>query len=240
MYLANLTMIPTLFHQGLIDGSYWSLAVEIKFYACISILLLFSLFMYINEVALTLGFLLFIAAFFFGLPANYSSYFLAGILFYGVYRKGLSIWHLCILPLLLAVSLKYAASGAPSLSEGYHYPFDPQVIQLYIASFYLLFLLIATKKIELSNKQVYKTLGALTYPLYLLHQEIGRILYKLTAVYKVPHIVAFYLVTGLVFFVAYLLQRYFEKKVQHHLKRFLNMAANKFLQVWSKIVKEKV
>lgn len=221
MYLANLTMLPSLFHQGQIDGSYWSLIVELKFYAFIGLLLLLGFFTFINEGALFGSLLLFVSAFFFGLPTNYSSYFLAGILFYCIYKRGLSVWHLAVLPFLLAVSLKYAASLAPSLSAGYQYPFDPQIIQLYIFSLYTLFFLIATKKVELSDRKVYKTLGAITYPLYLLHQEIGRLFYKIAKVNGLNHWVAFFVVTGVVIVTSYLVQRFYEKKAQLLLKRTL-------------------
>jgi peptidoglycan/LPS O-acetylase OafA/YrhL len=222
-YITNLTMVPSLVHQPLVDGSYWSLAVELKFYAFIGALVLLGLFSYIKEISLGLSVGLFVAVFFFGLSPNYISYFVAGMIFYCIYRRGLQLETLFALGLLLPVSLKYATYWAPSLSTGYHYPFSPYIIALNISIFYLLFLGISTKKIHIQNTKLFSILGAITYPIYLLHQEIGRVLYAIFEQNGFNHWVAFVLIVMLIVGVSFMLQKYYEKRMQLIVRRVLSL-----------------
>ena len=221
-YITNLTMVPTLFGQGIIDGSYWSLTVELKFYAFVGALILLGLFRYIERIATLLAPILFIAVFFFGLAPNYIANFIAGMLFYTIYKEGLSSSTGIASLLMLAVSTKYATHFAQSLSEGYHTVFSTYVIGAYIVAFYILFFGIATQKITVSNTKILTVLGALTYPVYLLHQEIGRIFFKIVENAGWNNWIAFVLVSGMVIGVAYLLQAYYEKAAQRILRNTLS------------------
>lgn len=220
-YLANLTMIPQLFQQGAVDGSYWSLLIEIKFYIFIGLLVMAGLFKYIRAITIAFTFALFLATYFFHLPHNYYSYFAAGVLFYSVYKKGMSLPVLLSLVLSFTVSIKYALSLIPELSSGYNYPFNSLVICLYVTIFYGIFLLISLKKWHFKDRKIYTLLGLITYPLYLLHQEIGRIFYKIAEQSGANHWLALIVIVGFVILLAYLLQRFYEKRAQNILRKFL-------------------
>ena len=81
-YLAGLTMIPGLFNQTVVDGSYWSLEVELKFYAFIFIIIVLGLFKKIESIAniITIG--LVVATIFLPTHLNWIANFMAGIIFY--------------------------------------------------------------------------------------------------------------------------------------------------------------
>lgn len=225
-YVANMTLVPSLFHLPLVDDSYWSLAVELKFYAFIGLLVLFGLFRYIKEIALALSFVLFTLAFFYNLAPNYISYFLAGILFYSVYRKGFSWISSVALFLLMSVSVKYATSFAPDLALSYHFPFSSTVIGVYIIIFYGMFFAISTNVLSLQTRKLYTILGAITYPVYLLHQEIGRVLFKVLEMKALPSWLAFTVISILIGVLAYSLHIFYEKKAQQALKSALLFVAN--------------
>lgn len=227
-YLANMSMVPSLFHERMVDGSYWSLMVEIKFYFLIFLLILCGLYRYFEYITIAFSFALFIATFIMHLPGNNASYFAAGILFYAIYEKGLSLVRALSICLLCLVSTYYASSRSVELSQGYHTVFSGLTISLFIVSFYVLFTLISLKKIYLKKRYVYGVLGAVTYPIYLVHQEAGRIFFKFTEhVFNLSSCVALSMQILLVMLFATVVALYFEKKVQVRLKTFLTYLANK-------------
>lgn len=220
-YLANLTMVPTLLGSSIIDGSYWSLAVELKFYAFVFLILIMGVFRYLRNITILLSVIVFVYTYYFAMPFNWISYFLAGILFYSVYKNKSKIIkvvpELISLILLMLVSMHYAVSRAPDLSAGYGVYFDPLTIAIYIATFYTLFLLIAVNKLTFDNTKLLAVLGAITYPVYLLHQEIGLMAFGLLERMNVNYLVAFAVVTGAILMVSYKLLST-EKSVQNMIR----------------------
>lgn len=185
-YLANLTMAPNVYgNYSLIDGSYWTLEVELRFYALIAILILLrsfvtlsiekvALFMILpmvyltffynpyhpNFVQSTFDFILY----FFG--NEYAQYFIAGIIFYAVYTKKAKIYHYiallccCLVAILRAFDQAYESN-------------DMNTIAYIVISYFALFLLISLRKVTNNSfaflgkysRHVLVTLGAITYPL---------------------------------------------------------------------------
>lgn len=220
-YLANLTLVPSLFHERMIDGSYWSLVVEIKFYFLIFLLVLFRMYRYLEPITIGFSFALFVATFFLNLPANNASYFAAGILFYSIYEKGVSNIRAVTIFLLCTISMHYASSHASELSQGYRTIFNPNAISLYIASFYTIFTLISLKLVSFKQKKIYGVLGAVTYPVYLLHQEFGRIFFKFSEMVSIPAWFALLFQVSIIGILALLVVTYLEKRVQLKIKAAL-------------------
>ena len=183
--LLNLTMFHGFFGIPHVDGVYWSLIVELKFYIIIGIILFFRLIRHIKLFALTLlaiSFLQLVFPFkdvsfpikfiyFLAFP-KWSSYFIAGMFFYLIYKEGFKWKYLFVIMGCYLVSLQYAFLKVDYYNNAYTHHFSYFTVTLFISIFYILFYLISTERLGFLNKSYFLTLGATTYPLYLIHQNI--------------------------------------------------------------------
>lgn len=193
-YLANLTMMPHYYGDyTFIDGSYWTLELELKFYLLIALLLVLKKWFTISfqNIFLLLSIPLLydalfynpfsrntfdtiISFFFHSYLGEYGQYFIAGVLFYGMYKNNTNrLYHYLALIICYIVTLLKALDNSPP-SE------NPTIIAMYITAFFGIFLAISLKKISnetfsflgKNSNKILITLGAATYPLYLLHSKI--------------------------------------------------------------------
>ena len=101
-FLTNMTMIPTIFWSkeniDLLDGSYWTLAIEMKFYLIILFILLFKQFKRIEFLAITMSIITLLMALFMNIKIEsdliWIPNFIAGIIFYKIYKNNLNNWHI--------------------------------------------------------------------------------------------------------------------------------------------------
>lgn len=183
--LINLTMIHGAFGVKSVDGVYWSLLVEIKFYFLIFLLIIFKQIPFIKYYLygwLAVSFYNFFyplsgAAAFFLIP-DWSAYFIAGAAFYLIRSQGPSIDKYLLILLSYILSIMHALAGIPGAIEHFQSDFSAPVLVSIITSFYVIFLLISARKLHVVNKPYFTILGALTYPLYLVHQNIGFIIFN--------------------------------------------------------------
>ncbi|MEZ0450693.1 acyltransferase [Sphingobacterium thalpophilum] len=175
--LANLTMAQKLFGVGDIDGAYWSLYVELKFYLIIAIFLIINRFKKISLDYLVCGWLL----------------------LYCLY-----------------LSIDGAVGRIHWLERTFHSDFSPYIIGSTLVLFYALMLLVSCNRLEGLNSAKWVKVGMLTYPLYLIHQHIGFILFN----HLHPYLNKYMLVTSvtlLMLAVAYFLSEWAEPRI---MKRF--------------------
>lgn len=191
-FLFNMTMLHEFFGITSVDGAYWSLAVEITFYFLVSLLIAYRLMRHIN-LMLSLWLLYVVAAalslhvgplqpapafthLFF--PA-YAPYFIAGMLFYLLQKaEGRTPFRYGLLAVAYLLALYNELNQAKVLAASYHEPFSPVVVAGAITLFFVVFLLIVFQKVNLNRFTWLKWPGALTYPLYLLHENIGYVLFN--------------------------------------------------------------
>ncbi|HTN21378.1 MAG TPA: acyltransferase [Pelobium sp.] len=162
--LVNFTMLQEIVKQNSIDGVYWSLLPELFFYVFIGFFyaigwlskVRFIAFFWLSVmVANQLGLLPFGA---YALNAKYGMFFLAGILFYQLkFNKGNWIEHLLILCCLLTGIWTHRS---------------PETWYVFTGIFALFYLFIYDQLKVISCKPLL-FLGYVSYPLYLLHQNIG-------------------------------------------------------------------
>jgi peptidoglycan/LPS O-acetylase OafA/YrhL len=178
-YLVNMTMLNGFIGIPSVDSVYWSLAVEMKFYLLVFLVLLFR---QIGRAKHLLG--VWLAAWivstlwpirvvsWFLIP-EFAPYFIAGSMFFLISREGLDFYKLFVVVVSYFAVAIQAASQLPELSARYHTHYSPWVVCGAQALFFVVFFLIATGRTSKLASQKLVTLGALTYPLYLLHQNIG-------------------------------------------------------------------
>ncbi len=221
-YLAGLTMIPGLFNQIVVDGSYWSLEVELKFYTFIFIIIALGLFKKLESITniITIG--LVVATIFLPTHLNWIANFMAGIIFYKIYTEGLTKTRILGLFTLLSINLYYVIYQITDLELGYKTDFNPWIIGLHICIFYGIFILIALNKLVLGNSKILNLLGLLTYPIYLLHQQIGQIIFKIYEYLGIPLYLAFIAVLTFILGMAYVIHTLFEEKGRKIITSILN------------------
>lgn len=217
-YLVNLTMLQRFVGAVNVDGVYWTLGVELSFYALISLLIFYKLFD--RLLSILVGWLAITAilgpdatsSFTLLLFPQYSPFFIAGMLFYLLQTRFAPSWTLAaLLGLSLLLAMRSIAWESGAYSRHFGQVFSPLVGQTLLVSFYVVFWLIARGRLTLASHSWLAMAGALTYPLYLLHHNIGFILFYRLGTSVNKYLLLLFLI-GIMLFGAYLIHTLVEKK----------------------------
>ena len=181
LWLANLTMIAPALGQPFMDGAYWSIVIEIIFYGWVAILVAAGIFERRLMTILTVWLVLaFINECFFQsrairlvLCTEYAALFASGILFQRLMsgeRRNIA-W--LLLGFAFGLGAMHAFENARIFARIYADTISFPVLTLLHVGIYALFLagLAASRWIPASS--IILSIGALTYPLYLVHQQVG-------------------------------------------------------------------
>ena len=232
-YLSNLSMIDGYLGVEPVDGVYWTLLVEIKFYALIFGILLIKR---IHNIDWFLAGWLAISLFDIAMPLpkliqfflfpEWASYFVSGALFYLMKLNGLKVRYIVLLIVSFSLSLFYANEEVLTLSKFYNTDFNALIPLAIISLFYLIFVLIIANKLIFFRSTWVLKVGALTYPLYLVHQNVGFMLFT-TYNGVINKYVLLVGVFAFVLLVAWLIHQLIEKNLSALLKRWLDKAGFK-------------
>lgn len=188
-FIANLTMFNNYLGIESIDGLYWTFFVEMKFY-----IFIIGSFLMLNKIKkieldhlvlfwIALSLMCFFLYEFFVFKVlnyffilNWSSYFIAGIIFYQIYTKGFSFKYITLLFLSFSTSLYHAFLKLEHFEQHFETSFSSLIVGSIIFYYYLVMLLISTNNLSVINSSRLTSLGMLTYPLYLIYQNVGFIL----------------------------------------------------------------
>jgi peptidoglycan/LPS O-acetylase OafA/YrhL len=232
-YLSNMTMLCGFgFMQKLaavsqIDGSYWSLIIEIRFYALVALLLLLRQ-IHRAELFLT-GWLLTIIVFELAridhlrevLIVDYAAYFIAGAMFFQIRSQGLSFLRVGVILGSWALSLYEAWISLPRFEATVGTPMNRYIVLSLITLFFLVMSMVAQKRTTWVGRQNWMLLGALTYPLYLVHQSIGYLIFNHFYPGSNPHLLLWGTVS-LMIAIAYLINVHVERRFSGVFKQLLN------------------
>jgi peptidoglycan/LPS O-acetylase OafA/YrhL len=226
-YLSNLSMIDGYLGVEPVDGVYWTLLVELKFYALIFGILLIKRIQNIDwflTAWLVTSLIDIVMPFprlvqFFLLP-EWAPYFASGALFYLVKLNGIKMHYIALLIASFGLSLFYANEEVIMLRQFYNTSFNALIPLSIISLFYLIFIFIITNKLSFFRATWVLKVGALTYPLYLVHQNVGFMLFTAYngVVNKYLLLVAVFI---FVLVVAWLIHQLIEKNLSAVLKRWL-------------------
>jgi peptidoglycan/LPS O-acetylase OafA/YrhL len=172
-------MIPTNFGAHPVDKVYWTLTLEILFYLMVFLILLAGLRAWIYRlVAVWLAILL--AVNLLGIDTHgrsllddYYVLFAGGCVLAFIYRQGLTPLNTLLLAVAAVLSAYTAVERAQSLSVDYDFELNAAVVAAVIIAFYGACLILNTERIAAMRLPHARLIGALTYPLYLLHAHIG-------------------------------------------------------------------
>ena len=182
--LANITMVPGRLGAPYIDGVYWTLGVEIKFYVFVFVLMLAGLVrraelvadLWLVAIAVTsLGYG---GALLRSLSlAPHGAFFAGGALLYLVSTSG---WTPRRAVGVIAAAVMGQASAVQAMS-GFIPDIgsaDTLIVRSLAVACFIAVALAATWPRTLRHPNRWAALGALTYPLYLVHARIGRLIFE--------------------------------------------------------------
>ncbi|WP_027795696.1 acyltransferase family protein [Paraburkholderia acidipaludis] len=227
-YLINMAGLGA-FGAEPVDGVYWSLCVEMKFYALVAVMLMSGA---MKRAPLLLWLWLAISVFATWrhlhaiqnvLIADNAALFIAGAALYQIWSGGWSISIGMLLGAAICVSTAQAVHRAAHIAAYFNTPIDPFVVAAIMAVFFVVMLLIATGRTGRLGERRWVLLGALSYPLYLVHQNVGYMVFNAVSP-MVGYQVAFWgmVVTAIV--MAYVVHTCAERPLAASMKRRLRMA----------------
>lgn len=188
-YLFNLTMFQNYFGVKSINGVYWTLFVEMKFYIFIiglyltlakkrdiAIESILAIWLLLSFLYIPFQSLLVFKILNYFLVLEWASYFSAGMVCFQISKAGFSAKYIGFLVLSFTLSLYYAFKKMKVLETVFSMSFSPFIVGILIFIFYCAMLLVVTKKLKIMNSPHLIKVGMLTYPLYLIHENIGYII----------------------------------------------------------------
>jgi peptidoglycan/LPS O-acetylase OafA/YrhL len=235
-YLANLTMVPDLLGHEYVDGVYWTLAYEIRFYLLILLILLFAP----GKALLLLPIawpMLQLAATLTGMDklpflGSYYCYFAAGCCFAALRERGTPMRWLA-LAITLFLCSTHAYELAARLSATKSLGPRPAVAATIVASMFVFFLLCNTPRIAQQRIPLSALAGGLTYPLYLVHAHIGYMMLSQLAP-TVGTWPAYALTIATVFVLAWAVHRFVETRPSETWRSFMKAVVGRSVSVIEK------
>lgn len=225
-YLVNMTLLNEFVGVPSIDGVYWSLAVELKFYALVAVLLAFRQIHRAQAFLVAwLAVTVLLDVFPVGklrsvLISDYAAYFIAGAMCFLVYSQGLTKARVAAIIASWVVALRGSLQSVSPLEQHYHAHLDRVVVAVCVSVFFAVMFLVAVKRTGFVARRDWITLGALTYPLFLLHQYLGYMIIN-RAYPAVNRHWALWGTVMVMLFLAYLTNRLVEQRYSRAFKRML-------------------
>ena len=238
-YLINMTMLNGLSKYRPVDGAYWSLLVEIRFYALVAVVLAigkihqaqrFLIIWLLATMALetlpmrwvaptALHYLRFL------LIVDYAPYFVAGATCFLIWSKGASLGRLAVVAACWAFALFQSTTSLRKFEIYFKTDANLNIVYSTITAFFLVMLLISLKQTGALGRYRWPLAGALSYPLYLLHQNIGYIIFNSMYPAVNPHVLLFSTII-LVLVAAYTVHVLVERKLALAMKSVLMATLN--------------
>ncbi|WP_299735301.1 acyltransferase [uncultured Endozoicomonas sp.] len=216
--MSNLTLLQSYLGFMDIDGIYWTLKAELKFYLCIFLLIQFKVIEKISVwlsiwLLLTVLHTLFGQPFFMGwfISPSYSSFFMAGVVFFLIKEHGMSRFNSFVLMATFILSSYYGFIHTEQFITNAGL-WQKMISVLFIWSFYGVFYLLSTGRFTVKQRNVFLMMGGITYPLYLIHNVAGKAIIDY-CMNTIPESVAIILVVLLMLFVAWLIHAYVENRL---------------------------
>ncbi len=184
-YLINLTMLAHWFNVPYVDGAYWSLAYELHFYIFVWVALRLGLMGHLQW--LLAGWLLISAInavrpmwpIEFWLNAKWAPFFVAGGVFYLIRTRGITSARLCLLAVAFILALVYGLSDGQRHSQSTgNALIEMSVVAGMITAIFFVFGLIALNRFQMRASLITYFSGVLTYPVYVIHQNFGYMIFE--------------------------------------------------------------
>jgi len=178
-FLANVTMVPNLFGQPFIDGVYWTLVIELSFYALVFLVLLLGLGRFLDRLFPIWGVLMLAVAVL--LPSlstlpylgGYYAFFASGAIMATIQRSGFSAMRLIGLAAAGATALLFVFRQLPEFNYAHAFRASTTIVLALILLFFVAIALLWIPRVARLRIPFSRPVSDLTYPIYLLHAHIG-------------------------------------------------------------------
>jgi peptidoglycan/LPS O-acetylase OafA/YrhL len=193
-YFVNMTLLSGFVGVPSIDGVYWSLFVEMQFYALVALVLvigrihqaqLFLIFWLVASIALEI---LPMHVLRYLLMVDYSAFFIAGAVFFLIWSKGLTRARAVIIALSWCLAIFQSTNKLSGFEKHYNTSMSSCVVAGIISTFFVVMFLVSAKRTGKFGRKRWMLAGAVTYPLYLLHQNIGFMIFNIAYPAINPHL----------------------------------------------------
>jgi len=229
-FLVNLSMVPAWFGIPYVDGAYWSLGCELHFYILVWLTIRLGLLSRFEQLMAcwllisTVNAIRPIWPVEFWLNAKWAPFFVAGGVFYQVRRHGFSPFRLGLLGAAFALAAFYTGWDGPAEAAVGAAPLARLTVQVSaVVAIFALFWLIATGRFQMRASPFVYYAGVLTYPLYLIHQNLGFMLYerlhRVTGMVIVPLVLMLAILLALSWGIHALVERPFGGRLRRWLAR---------------------
>jgi peptidoglycan/LPS O-acetylase OafA/YrhL len=223
--LANLTMVQEPNGVEPVDGVYWTLWVEMRFYLLLGLLMLvgitrqrviaFAVIWPVVGALAATNDANFVSEL---LIAHWAPYFAAGMLLYVVYREGWSLFLAFLVGGEVLLAMAHAGEYSGIIVRKTGGAANPLVAALVVAGCFALVALVTTTRLRTVHAAFLTTLGVMTYPLYLLHEYWGLLMIeRLHDV--VPKRLLLAMAVGSMLLLAYLVHRLVERPFAPRIRR---------------------
>ncbi|MFE9692707.1 acyltransferase family protein [Micromonospora sp. NPDC005806] len=224
--IIDLTMLQQFLGVPSIDNVYWTLFVELKFYLIFTAVIAFGVtyrrvvmfcaaWLVASLFALNTHSPLLTAVF----EPRYSAYFVIGITLYLMYRFGQNLVLWAMLGVSGAMALSSLIGRVADQNQGRQ--IDKIEIAVAALSVFLLIMLgVALGWFDWVRWRGFVVMGALTYPVYLLHMRFSRVMLSRLGD-DIPFWPMFALILGTVLLLAYLVHRFVERPLSRVLRQRL-------------------
>jgi len=226
-YLVNMTMLNEFLNVTSIDGVYWSLAVEMRFYALVAVLLVIKK-IHRAELFLILWLAATIVLEAFPIDrlqtlliTNYSPYFIAGAISFLVWSQGMSFARIGAYLASWLMALHGSLKGFEGFEKQYHTPLSRPAVLVLLSIFFAILWLVSIRKTGFLGKSNWAALGALTYPLYLIHENVGFMIFNIGYPALNPHLLLWGTVLAMIG-LAFFINTAVEARFSPYLKNWLN------------------
>jgi peptidoglycan/LPS O-acetylase OafA/YrhL len=222
--LLHLTFLQPFLGIPAFDTIYWTLFVELKFYLLFAVVAYFGLtyrrvvlFCMVWTTLALWSEMADFAPFSMIFEPQFVNYFVIGIVLHLMhrFRPNLLLW--CILGVSVGLSVHWLWQRTDGFPPGLMS--FPVVVSI-MFTFYLIMIAVSLGWFTLAKWRWLVTLGALTYPLYLLHAQLGRVLIR---AYHglVPAWALLAMISAALLLLAYVVYRWVERPAARFLRRGL-------------------
>jgi peptidoglycan/LPS O-acetylase OafA/YrhL len=226
-YLANFAILPQVFGQTYVDGAYWSIVREIVFYGWTFLLLAAGVFharkaiwlvgwlilSFANETWLHSGLLRF------GFLTDYSGFFAAGIALQ-MFHKSQKPGYLILFCGAVMMGIYASVIAIPQSNLDMNTVLSPGPIIAFLALGSLAFFGFTIVRLPEGLAGLAAALGGLSYPLYLLHENIGFVLFNHIGMTGPWNVV---LVAVMVISLAYIFWLLFDRHIARSVRQWINL-----------------
>jgi peptidoglycan/LPS O-acetylase OafA/YrhL len=222
--LASITMFPTAFDQGWIDGAHWFMLIEIQFYLLIFVLLKLRAGKHLPTIFPIWAIVILIWYVFdlnrFNIWYLYGpfSFICGGAIIYSIKQSGWNLLRVVGLIAAITGGLYSRLGSLDYLSEIRNTQYSATVVTVIVLIIFGLLLLTLLPKISNMHIPGAVFLGAITYPLFLIHGRLGYMALERFATEQNKYFV-YSLLIILAISIAYLMLQ-LDRRIQKTLSRF--------------------